>query len=121
MSLNFLSTFLLQVQFRKYMEKKNTISGISIQAKAISQNFGGELKYNAVNKGSFSAKTNFIVVSYNDEENNPVAYEMLEGLKPGKNYTWNISYNRTLASNIQLTLSYDGRQSPGVKARARET
>ena len=100
----------------KYMEKKNTISGISIQAKAISQNFGGELKYNAVNKGSFSAKTNFIVVSYNDEENNPVAYEMLEGLKPGKNYTWNISYNRTLASNIQLTLSYDGRQSPGVKA-----
>jgi hypothetical protein len=110
------SSFRVTVLY-KYSEKKNTlsISGI-MQGKTTSQNFGGEIKYNALNKGSLIARTNFILIAYNDAENTPLAYEMLEGLKTGKNYTWNIGYSRTLANNIQLTLSYDGRQSPGVKA-----
>lgn len=100
----------------KYSEKKNSpISSLSSHQKAVAQNFGGELKYNALNKGSLTAKANIILVDYNDEQNTALAYEMLDGLKTGKNYTWNVGYSRTLASNIQLTLSYDGRQSPGIK------
>ncbi len=60
-------------------------------------------------------KANFIQIAYNEAANSPLAYEMLEGLKTGKNYTWSVGYSRTLANNIQLTLTYDGRQSPGVK------
>ena len=100
----------------KYSEKKNTvITTPSSQQKSIAQNFGGEFKFNALNKGSLVAKVNFIQIAYNNTENNSLSYEMLEGLKTGKNYTWNVGYSRTLANNIQLTLSYDGRQSPGVK------
>lgn len=100
----------------KYSEKKNTltVSGIP-QAKTTAQNFGSEFKYNALNKGSLTVKANFILIFYNDAENTPLAYEMLEGLKVGKNFTWSAGYSRTLANNIQLTLSYDGRQSPGIK------
>jgi hypothetical protein len=100
----------------KYSEKENRIFiGANTQAKATVQNIGSELQYNALNKGSLSMKANFIHIFYNDLENLPIAYEMLEGLKTGKNYTWALSYNRILANNIQLTLTYDGRQSPGIK------
>jgi hypothetical protein len=100
----------------KYSEKENTlVTGSNPYAKATSQNFGGELKYNALNKGSLTMKLNFILITFNDAENSPLSYEMLEGLSTGKNYTWGVGYNRTLANNIQLTLSYDGRQSPRVK------
>ena len=100
----------------KYSNKLNTLTAAPApEAKAISQNFGAELKYNALNKGSLTAKMNFINMEYNDVESSPLAFEMLDALKIGKNYTWNVSYSRTLANNIQLTLSYDGRQSPGVK------
>ncbi|MFH1004951.1 MAG: hypothetical protein V1781_05595 [Bacteroidota bacterium] len=100
----------------KYSEKKNTIPPTpSLQAKVTAQNFGSELKYNALNKGSLNVKVNFIQIAYNDAENSSLAYEMLEGLKTGKNYTWSVGYSRTLANNIQLTLIYDGRQLPGIK------
>jgi hypothetical protein len=38
---------------------------------------------------------------------------MLEGLKPGRNYTWSISIQRTLGANMQLNFIYDGRASEG--------
>ena len=99
----------------KYSDKHNTIAiAPAPEAKAVAENFGGELKYNALNKGSLTMKLNYIDVTYNDSENSPLAYEMLDALKAGKNYTWSVGYSRTLANNIQLTLSYDGRQSPGV-------
>lgn len=98
----------------KYANKKNE-PWMNPTGEATIENFGAEVKYNTVNKGSLTAKTNFILIAYSAPENTPLAFEMLEGLKTGKNYTWNIGYSRTLASNIQLTLSYDGRQSPGIK------
>ena len=100
----------------KYSEKQNTLVVAPLpQTKATAKNFGGELKYNALNKGSLLVKANFIQIAYNDLEDSPLAYEMLDGLKTGKNYTWSVGYSRTLANNIQLTLTYDGRQSPGIK------
>jgi hypothetical protein len=36
---------------------------------------------------------------------------MLEGLRPGKNGTWNVSYQQNLSDHLQLNLIYDGRKS----------
>lgn len=96
--------------------KKNILSvGITPNEKSQAQNFGAEFRFNALNKGSLAVKTNLIDIVYNASENTPTAFEMLDGLHTGKNYTWNISYNRMIANAIQLGLTYDGRQSPGVK------
>jgi len=40
---------------------------------------------------------------------------MLEGLKPGVNYTWNVGYQRSISKNLQLSVQYNGRKSEGNK------
>ncbi|MFT5673342.1 MAG: hypothetical protein ACI9JT_001989, partial [Polaribacter sp.] len=47
--------------------------------------------------------------------NTPVAYQMLEGLQAGKNYTWNLLLNRKLNSFLNLNLNYLGRKSENSK------
>jgi len=78
---------------------------------------GLELKYNQVDKGSLTGKADFINITYNDVENQntPIAYEMLNALKVGYNYTWSLSYQRNLSNNIQISINYDGRKSPNTK------
>jgi len=48
--------------------------------------------------------------------NSPVAYQMLEGLQDGTNYTWNLFYNKKLNSFLNLNLSYFGRKSETSRA-----
>lgn len=83
--------------------------------KASVHNTGLELKYNILTKGSLLVKANYILIHFNAPENNPLAYEMLEGYKMGNNLTWSLAYQRNLSENLQLNLLYDGRQSPGNK------
>lgn len=92
-----------------YTEKKNvlgTSNEMSFMNKA-----GVETKYNVLSKGSLLMKINYIDIKYNSPENTSVAYEILEGLKNGKNVTWSISYQRNIATNLQMSLTYDGRKS----------
>ena len=85
--------------------------------KAELNDVGLELKYNQVEKGSLTGKADFINITYNDAENQntPIAYEMLNALKTGYNYTWELSYQRNLTNNIQISINYTGRKSPNSK------
>ncbi|MFI5148105.1 MAG: hypothetical protein ACHQRM_00110 [Bacteroidia bacterium] len=96
-----------------YTEKKNNVDqgGETV----FSSNLGAETKYNIVNKGSLTAKLNYIDLHYNGSPNSAVAYEMLDGLHPGKNVTWSVGYQRTLSNNIQVNITYEGRQSENIK------
>ena len=94
--------------------KKQNIINEGFQ-KAELNDFGLEFKYNQVEKGSITGKANFINISYNDLENTAIAYEMLNALKTGYNYTWGLSYQRNLSNNIQISINYDGRKSPNTK------
>ena len=66
---------------------------------------------NQVNKGSFSGRLNYINISYNAALNSAIAFEMLEGLKTGNNFTWGLNYQRKVAKNLQLNFTYNGRKS----------
>jgi len=108
-------SFRLTVMY-KYNKKENfSLTSISNQITEI-HNLGIELKYNIISKGNLLLKVNYIDISYNSPENTSLAFEMLEGLKTGKNATWNVSYQRNLSNHLQLSLVYDGRKSPEVKA-----
>lgn len=97
----------------KYTQKQNLIEG-GFQ-KALINDYALELKYNQPDKGSFNLRADFLTILYNDVESSPVAYEMLNALKPGYNYTWTLSYQRNLTGNIQVSINYDGRKSPNAK------
>jgi hypothetical protein len=47
----------------------------------------------------------------NGSAQSPLAYEMLEALLPGSNWTWNLNWQQKLFNGLQLTVSYDGRKS----------
>lgn len=82
---------------------------------AVNQTLGADIKYNAVGKGSLTAEMNFVQIKYDGEVNNAVGFEMLDALQPGQNMTWALSYQRTLAQYLQLSLNYNGRSSENTK------
>lgn len=97
----------------EYKNKKNTLG--ELKENAQQNKLGSEIRYSSVKRGIVSVKINFIQIKYPAEENTSLAYEILEGLKRGKNITWNLSIQRNLSGNVQLSLNYDGRKSEGVK------
>ncbi|MBN4062372.1 hypothetical protein JYU20_04165, partial [Bacteroidales bacterium AH-315-I05] len=99
----------------EYMEKQNhdSLGGES----TLNQKIGSEIRWNTVGKGSLQFTANYILIDFKNSDgteasgNTSLAFEMLEGLQPGQNYTWTLSYQRTLANNLQLSLNYNGRKS----------
>lgn len=107
------TAFRVTVSFR-YTDKKNKVE-LGGQ-RAVLQDYGAEIKYNVLDKGSLNLKANFIQIKYNGVQNSSLAFEMLDALKPGQNITWGLMYQRNLSNNLQLSLTYDGRKSQGTKA-----
>ena len=79
--------------------------------KSESFEIGLSSKYSMLSKGSLSATINRIQLKYNTPVSGNIAYEMLNGLLPGVNYTWSINYQRNLMNNLQLSFIYNGRKS----------
>lgn len=72
---------------------------------------GTSIKYNQREKGSLQANLKAVNIVYNGIQNSALGFEMLEGLKPGLNFTWNIGYQRSISRNLQLSIQYQGRKS----------
>ncbi|MEZ5004065.1 MAG: hypothetical protein R2730_13630 [Chitinophagales bacterium] len=83
--------------------------------------FGGELakvhelgwdfKFSLVGKSTVTADFRYVNISYNGDSNSTKTYEILNGLKAGQNYLWNVRFEQKLARNIQLSLQYEGRKT----------
>ncbi|MAN04161.1 MAG: hypothetical protein CMI35_13825 [Owenweeksia sp.] len=78
------------------------------------QDFGLELSYNLAETLSMLVQGNYILNSFTGNSNNPAAFEMLEGLRPGENGTWNLTLQRTIRKNLLISLNYNGRISEGT-------
>lgn len=96
----------------KYTDKQNILSGGT--QKAIINNYALEIKYNQTEKGSLTARADYIQIAYNDDAASPIAYEMLNSLSKGENYTWELVYQRNLSTYIQMSINYNGRKTPGL-------
>lgn len=92
----------------KYSEKENMSE---LSEKAVIRDVGIDLRYNQIKKGSLTGRFNFILIDYNASSNSSIAFEMLEGLKTGNNFTWGLTYQRKIAKNLQLNFNYNGRKS----------
>lgn len=93
----------------KYSEKFNIID---LKQKGITHTLGIETKIIKSETASISGQFNYIRIQYLNDTNysTPVAYEILQSLQPGNNYTWNIQYQQNLTSYLQVSIMYDGRK-----------
>ena len=85
--------------------------------KAVSNALNFETKYNVLRSASVEAKFTFNTIDFTTTHavngaNSTVGYIMLNGLLPGKNYLWNLSFTKTLLNNLELRFEYEGRK-PG--------
>jgi hypothetical protein len=114
-------TFIRGTSFRfitsySYDNKKNDTAFNGGQ-KAISNALNFETKYNILRSASIGAKFTFNTIDFktihpSNGANSTVGYIMLNGLLPGKNYLWNLSFTKTLLNNLELRFEYEGRK-PG--------
>lgn len=98
----------------QYSDKQNT-SGTQGE-KATLHRTGAEFRFNMPQKGTLLAQGEWILTGYNAPAQSSIAFEMLEGLNPGTNFTWMVSYQHMLSENLQISLQYNGRKSTGVNA-----
>jgi hypothetical protein len=98
--------------FYKHQNKENLISDFETLRASI---FGFEANYINNEKSQIKATINLFNNDFTGNSNSPVAYQMLEGLQPGKNYTWSLLFQRRLFSFLNLDLNYLGRKSETSK------
>lgn len=67
-------------------------------------------------KGALQVQANYIRILYDGANNSSLSFEMLEGLSEGNNFTWSATLQRTVAKNLQLNLTYNGRKPQGIPA-----
>jgi hypothetical protein len=114
-------TFIRGTKFRfvtgySYEFKKNDTAFNGGQ-KALSHALNFETKYNVLRSAAIAAKFTYNTIDFTNKgtvngANSTVGYIMLNGLLPGKNYLWNLSFTKTLLNNIELRFEYEGRK-PG--------
>lgn len=96
----------------KYTDKRNDeeLGGEG----ATLRDLGAEFRLNTAEKGSLQVNANLVEISYDGTVDSSLGTEMLGGLKPGTNVTWNVAVQRRLSGNLQVDFTYNGRSSPGV-------
>jgi hypothetical protein len=97
-----------------------TLTG-RLSNKMNAQSYGGESclvkelgltwKQNQTEKGSLQGEFKWIQIDYSGNAQSAIGYELLESLRPGTNFTWTFSYQRSLSKNLQMTIQYSGRDT----------
>jgi hypothetical protein len=94
--------------FYQYTLKDNTEGDLE----ALTQNnYGMSFTYNNAQKIALTGEFNFFQNAFEGNANTPVAYQMLEGLQPGKNFTWSLLAQKKLTKFLDLNLNYFGRKT----------
>jgi len=82
---------------------------------ADSHDFTFSATYRRATQTNINLSISLVNVTYNGEPNSPIEFDMLEGLKNGRNYIWNTLFTRRLSGNVDLNLSYEGRKSENAE------
>jgi len=106
------TTFRLVAGYRVDYKKNLPLYG---GEKSTANSLNIESKYNILQSSSVSGKFTFNNISYHFPANTTVSYIMLDGLLPGKNFLWNLSFSKRLLNNLELNFQYDGRKAGSVK------
>lgn len=71
-----------------------------------------EARWSKAIERSISANLRLLDIAFEGVENSPIGYELLEALRPGRNFTWNLQWQQKLINGLQIAVGYEGRSSP---------
>ncbi|SFZ89699.1 hypothetical protein SAMN05428642_101510 [Flaviramulus basaltis] len=98
--------------FYQYASKENTIGNLESLKQ---QKYGISFSLTNSQKSAINGEFNYFSNIYDGNANTPVAYQILEGLQPGKNFTWSLLAQKKLTDFLDLNLSYFGRKTETSK------
>jgi len=94
--------------FYEYQNKENQIGTLD---KLLQSRFGTSFSYASDKRFTINGEISFYQNQFTGDANSPVAFQMLEGLQPGKNSTWRLLLQKNLTEFLDINLNYQGRKS----------
>ncbi len=98
--------------FYQYASKNNTIGNLESLKQ---QKYGASFSFSNKQQSAINGEFNYFSNAFEGNPNSPVSYQMLEGLQPGKNFTWSLLAQKKLTNFLDLNLSYFGRKTETSK------
>jgi hypothetical protein len=98
--------------FYAYSEKENTIGNQEVLNQ---QKYGTSFTLTKNQKAAITGEFNYFSNDFEGNPNSPVGYQMMQGLQPGKNYTWSLLAQKKITKFLDLNLNYFGRKSESSK------
>lgn len=92
-----------------YFSKKKNDS--ELKETAFTNSIKVSSRNNFKNNIRLESSFNIVMIKYTGTGNNYLELTMLEGLRNGNNFLWNIRFVRRLKSNLDIIVQYDGRKT----------
>lgn len=92
----------------QYTNKENLIGERELLKQ---QKLGAQFTFNKADSYSINGEFNYISNDFTGSSFSPVAFQMLEGLQPDKNFTWSLLFQRSITKYLDANISYFGRKS----------
>ena len=94
--------------FYKFLNEENLLGE---KERLEQQKLGFSFAYSQAQKISIQGEFNYIENVFSGSAFSPVAYQMLEGLQPGTNFTWQLLFQKKITKYLDANFSYFGRKS----------
>ena len=94
--------------FYEYKNKENIINLLETLKQ---QRFGISFNYSSDSKFTANGEISLYNNEFIGNALSPVAFQMLEGLQPGKNSTWRLLLQKNLTQYLDININYQGRKS----------
>lgn len=99
--------------FYEYQNKENQIGTLD---KLLQSRFGTSFSYASDKRFTINGEISFYQNQFTGDALSPVAFQMLEGLQPGKNSTWRLLLQKNLTEFLDININYQGRKSETSQA-----
>jgi hypothetical protein len=97
-----------------HTSKINTWAERLSDASGSFDDLGFETRVSQVSKRTLTAATHVTRVAFEGDVSSVVGLEILQALRPGTNYTWNLNLEQRLANGLNINVAYDGRKASGL-------
>jgi hypothetical protein len=94
--------------FYEYQNRENQIGN---SEKLLQNRFGTSFSYASEKKITMNGEFSLYQNKFEGDSQSAVAFQMLEGLQPGKNMTWRFLLQKNLTQFLDININYQGRKT----------